>query len=333
MSPQIPPHSARPFGIGSVCPSGRIWRAMFRLLLVLWTLALGVVSAEADEAGSPLPVVTTLPVLKDLVQQIGQPYVRVMSLLSGLESEHSYSPKPSDLVALRKARLLVEIGAGLEVWVAGLIKSAGNPGLTVMTAAEGLHLLDSPEPNKSTASEAAHEGHHHHLGNPHVWLDPDNVSIMVERLAATLMRLDPPHADTYARQAAAYRQTLARTTAELTQQLAPLRDRRIITHHPAWPYFAQRFHLEIVGEIQLQSGAEPSPRHLRTLIERIRRDKIQVIVSEPQLNQKVPRLLADETGARVVVLTPLPGGVPGTDTYLDMLRYNVVQLVQGFTRP
>lgn len=330
---QIPTYNVRRPGAGFGRTCGGSLRARWLLTLLLWTLMPGLVHAASEDSAAPLPVVTTLPVLKDLVQQVGQPYVRVTSLLSGLESEHSYSPKPSDLVAVRKARLLVEIGAGLEVWVAGLIKSAGNPGLTVMTAADGLPLLEVPEAERQGTTGAAHDGHHHRLGNPHVWLDPENVSIMVERLAAALSKLDPPHADTYARQATAYRQALARTTVELTQQLAPLHDRRIITHHPAWPYFAQRFHLEIVGEIQLQSGAEPSPRHLRELIARIRRDGIQVIVSEPQLNQKVPRLLADETGARVVVLTPLPGGVPGTDTYLDMLRYNVVQLVQGFTRP
>ena len=78
-----------------------------------------------------------------------------------------------------------------------------------------------------------------------------------------------------------------------------------------------------------QAGAEPSANHLHALISRIQRDRIRVIVSEPQLNQKIPELLARETGARIVVLTPLPGGLPGTETYLDMLRYDVLQLAKA----
>ncbi|MFO0774904.1 MAG: metal ABC transporter substrate-binding protein [Nitrospiraceae bacterium] len=281
-------------------------------------------SAQATYAEEPLSVITTLPVLKDLVQQVGHEHVRVVSLLSGLESEHSYSPKPSDLVALRKAQLLVEIGAGLEVWVSGLVKSAGNPHLHVVTVSRDIPLIE-----ESGSHEA--EAHHGHVrGNPHVWLDPDNVAMMVTHIATALGQVDPTHADRYTIYAADYRRTLTATTEELRARLAQFTDRRIVTHHPAWPYFARRFQLEIVADIQAQSGSEPSPRHLRQLIERIRRDKIKVVVSEPQLNQKLARLLADETGARLVVLTPLTGGLPGTETYLDMLRYNVLQLVQAF---
>ncbi|GKS56747.1 ABC transporter substrate-binding protein [Nitrospira sp.] len=279
-------------------------------------------------ADEPVPVVTTLPVLKDLVQQIGKTHVRVTSLLTGLENEHSYSPRPSDLIAVRKARVLVQIGAGLEVWVDGLIRSAGNREMTIITAADGVDLLDShahdPMPRFLPTV------HGHVTGNPHIWLDPYNLVPALSRITETLSRLDPTHASEYSRNHAAYLEELRRLTAELIEQLDTLQDRRIITHHPAWPYFARRFQFRVVGEIQTQSGAEPSPRHMQALIQQIRRDHIRVIVSEPQLSQRLPRLLAQEAGARVVLLTPLPGGIPGTDTYLDMLRYNVLQLLRAF---
>lgn len=303
---------------------------MSRAILCLWALGWGLLAPTHAGADVPVSVVTTIPVLKDLVQQVGRSHVHVISLLTGLENEHSYSPKPSDLVAIRKARLFVEIGAGLEVWVGGLIRSASNRELVLVTVSQGIDLIDAdPVPRHGGPSEAAHG---HHAGNPHIWLDPENAALIVRRIADSLSRVDPSHAKDYAHAASAYLSELDRTTVDLVERLRPFSNRRIVTHHPAWPYFARRFQLQIVGEILTQSGAEPSPRHLRSLIELIRRDGVQVIVSEPQLNQKLPRLVAEESGARLVVLTALPGGMPGTDSYLDMLRYNVLQLVRAFER-
>ncbi|MEK6618724.1 MAG: metal ABC transporter substrate-binding protein, partial [Nitrospirota bacterium] len=143
------------------------------------------------------------------------------------------------------------------------------------------------------------------------------------------IKADPDHAPDYRRNQAEYLRQLDQLQIELTERLRGISDRRIVVHHPAWPYFARRFGFRIVGEIVTQAGAEPSALHMQALISRIRTERLRVIVSEPQMNQKIPEVLARETGARVVVLTPLPGGVPGTDNYLDMLRYNVLQLAEA----
>lgn len=312
--------------------AGESSRRLLRMnsLRVLWLVWLACVASwnGVAWADAPIPVVTTIPVLKDLVEQVGGDQVRVLSLLNGLENEHSYSPKPSDLVAVKKARLLVEIGAGLEVWVAGLLRSARNPQLIVVTTAEGIELIGG----ERLAPEHAAAHAQHQVGNPHIWLDPFHAAQMVRRITEALIQAAPSQTDLFRRHETRYLAELAQTTSELLARLRPLSDRRLIVHHPAWPYFAKRFDLQIVGEIQTQSGSEPSPRRLQALIDHIKRDHIRVIVSEPQLNQKLPRLLAQETGAHVVVLTPMPGGVPGTETYLDMLRYNVLQLVDAFGR-
>ena len=169
----------------------------------------------------------------------------------------------------------------------------------------------------------------HRSGNPHVWLDPENAKIMMRHITEAFITLDPDHASEYRRNQADYLLQLDQLQRELVERLRHLADRRIVVYHPAWPYFARRFGFRIVGEIVTQAGAEPSAHHLQALISRIREDRLRVIVSEPQMNQKIPEALARETGARVVVLTPLPGGVAGTETYLDMLRYNVLQLAQA----
>jgi len=279
----------------------------------------------AAPPNEPLNIVVTIPVLKDLTEQVGGPYVRVTSLLSGYENEHTYSPKPSDLIAVRKARLLFEVGIGLEVWVSSLVKNAGSSSLRVITTSKGIALIrDRPDQDNTV-----HDVEEHDRGNPHVWMDPENAATMMRHITEALIQVDPTHAKEYRANQASYLRKLDQLRGDLSDRIAHLADRRFITHHPAWPYFARRFGLQIFGTIQTQSGSEPSALHLHNLIAKIKKNRIKVVVSEVQLSQKIPELLAKETGARVVVLTTLPGGLPHTETYLDMLRYNVLQLANA----
>lgn len=297
-------------------------------LLVLFSPAL---SSSAEPAHNPINIVVTIPVLKDLAEQVGGPHVQVKSLLSGYENEHTYSPKPTDLVAVRKAQLLFEIGTGLEVWVASLVKNAGSPSLRVVTTSQGVGLIR--DHSDLHHNEHQENGEHASGGNPHIWLDPENVAIMLHHITAALIKIDPAHAETYRNNQAAYLQRLDRLRNELSDRVKPLSDRRFVAHHPAWPYMARRFGFDIAATIQVQTGTEPSALQLQALIAKIRKDHIKVIVSEIQLSQKLPDLLSKETKARVVVLTTLPGGLPGTESYLDMLRYNVLQLASALETP
>ncbi len=287
----------------------------------------GVLPSRA-EARDPISIVVTIPVLKDLAQQVGGSHVRVASLLSGYENEHTYSPKPSDLVAIRKAQLLIQVGIGLEVWVGGLVKNAGTPSLRIVTTSQGVGLIrDHMDLHQDRSAKKGSEitsG-----GNPHIWMDPENVAIMLRHITEALIKTDPAHAEDFRNNQAAYLQQLDKLCKELLDRVKQLPDRRFIAHHPAWPYMARRFGFDIAGTIQRQSGTEPSALQLQSLIGKIEKGQIKVIVSEIQLNQKLPDLLAKETNARVVVLTTLPGGLPGTETYLDMLRYNVLQLANA----
>lgn len=302
------------------------WR-LCASLLVLQLLLCAIVPAGALASAprDPLNVVVTIPVLKDFVEQVGGPYVSVTSLLKGYENEHTYSPKPSDLIAVRKARLLFQVGIGLEIWVSPLVKNAGSPSLRVVTTSTGIGLIGDAH-----ISDDDHTGHEEAAGgNPHVWLDPANAATMIRHITEALIQSDPDHADDYRQNQAAYITRLDGLQSELAGRVKDLADRKFVAHHPAWPYLARRFRFEIVGTIQVQSGGEPSARHIQDLIQVMKRQKVKLVVSEIQLSQKFPDLLAKETGARVVVLTTLPGGLPRTETYLDMLRYNVLQLVNA----
>jgi ABC-type Zn uptake system ZnuABC Zn-binding protein ZnuA len=267
-------------------------------------------------SATPLKVVATLPILKEFAEQVGREHVEVTSLITGFESEHSYSPKPSDLRAINEARLLLEIGLGLEVWVKGLVKNAGSRGLNVVTTSRGISIIrDAGDPDPH--------------GNPHIWLDPENAMIMTRHIAQALIEADPANAPGYRSNLDEYLKRLSETAQQLQGRVALLRDRRIIAYHPAWPYFARRFGFRIEGDIIRQVGSEPTAAHLARLARRMKTEKIKVIVSEPQLNQKLAQTLAMETGARVVVLSTLPGAIKGTETYLSMLQYDVARLVEA----
>jgi ABC-type Zn uptake system ZnuABC Zn-binding protein ZnuA len=295
------------------------WIILISYALLATPLAFAALPTE------PLNIVVTIPVLKDLTEQVGGPHVRVTSLLNGYENEHTYSPKPSDLVAVRKARLLFEVGIGLEVWVSSLVKNAGSASLRVVTTSKGIALLRD-RPDRGGASHAVDE---EERGNPHVWLDPENAMTMMRHITEALIQVDPAHATEYRTNQASYLRKLDQLRQDLSDRITRLVDRRFIAHHPAWPYLARRFGFQIVGTIQPQSGSEPSALQLHGLIAKIKKERIKVVVSEIQLSQKIPDLLAKETGARVVVLTTLTGGLPNTETYIDMLRYNVLQLTNA----
>src|SRR4030067_548388 len=130
-----------------------------------------------------IKVVTTLNILEDFVRNIGGERVEVRSLLSGLESEHTYSPKPSDIITVKEAQVLVEIGLGLEVWVASLVRNASNSKLVVVTTSNGIPLLRNEEVDT--------HGHDSHLGNPHIWLDPERAKSMIRHITDTLSKIDP----------------------------------------------------------------------------------------------------------------------------------------------
>jgi ABC-type Zn uptake system ZnuABC Zn-binding protein ZnuA len=278
-------------------------------------------SAQPIFSSDPLNVVVTVPVLKDFAEQVGGSHVRVISLLAGSENEHTYSPRPGDLVAVRKARVFIEVGMGLEVWVGALVRNAGNARLLVVTTSKNIARIA----DRALDSDA----HDHAAGNPHVWLDPENARLMVGEIAEAFAEADPVHAGDYRANRDRYAHRIGALEAELADQMRSVTDRRIVVHHPAWPYFAKRFGLDIAGEIITQPGAESSARHMQALVKKILEGHIRVIVSEPQLNQKLPQMLARETGARLIVLTAMPGGLPGTGTYLDMLRYNVMKLAEA----
>tara|TARA_B100000315_G_scaffold225997_1_gene232628 strand:- start:4262 stop:5167 length:906 start_codon:yes stop_codon:yes gene_type:complete len=292
--------------------------------LILGFLLTGIASSVNAKPNATIIVVTTLPVLEDYVKQIGREHVTVTSLISGLENGHNYALKPSDILEVRQAHMFVTIGAGLEIWANQLVKIAQNHSLEIVVASKGIALLRNTGTIPTTHTK-------HALGNPHVWLDPENAKSIVRQITTRLIKLDRSNQRTYLDNQAEYLRTLDTLQTNIKHRVKKLSDRRFVSYHPAWPYFARRFGFKIAGNIIEQPEAEPSAKHLSALAQYIKKERIKVIVSEPQLNQKIPRILAEETGAHVVILTANPGALPGTDTYTKMLQFNVSVLIKMLT--
>ena len=288
---------------------------MFRIVAVLALL----LATSPGWASTALRVATTLPDLADWVAQLGGDRVEVVSLLHGAEDPHTYEPTHSDAKTLAGSRVLVKVGLGLEEWLDGLVANANNSELMVVEAGAGLAKVADPGAS----------GHGDHpAGNPHVWLDPANAATMCERIARQLEVADPAAGAFYAKRLQDYQKRLQAAAAGIRARVAKLPDRRFISYHPAWPYFAQAFGLEVVDVVTPIPGQEPSAKRITVLIKTIRADGIRVLVTEPQLPSEIPALLAEETGIQVVTLSPILGSGTATD-YLGQLRSNADTLLRA----
>jgi ABC-type Zn uptake system ZnuABC Zn-binding protein ZnuA len=276
---------------------------------------------------APIPVVTTLPFLKEFVERVGGASVTVTNLINGAADIDTYTPTPDDLVAVGQARLLVQLGVGMEAWTIPMIKAANNPHIAIVTAGRGVPLL-----RDSMIDNADATGNAHGSGNPHIWLDPENAKMMIRTITDAMIKIAPAKRAAFLANQARYLKAIDVVEATIKQQVRRLKDRRIVTDHATWPYFARRFGFQIMGVIAEAQG-ETSMSAQADLTALIRRTRIKVIVTEPHLSSGVARTVAEQTGAELVTIASLPGTLPATDTYLDMLSYDARQLIEALSRP
>lgn len=269
-------------------------------------------------AGEKIKVVTTIPTLKDFVKQVGGEKVEVISLLKGGEDLHTFDPRPSDTRAVYNAGILIKIGIGLDNWADKVATASGNKKLTVIEASTGVNVLSSPDENPS-----------HSHGNPHIWHDPENAKIMVENIYQSLIRVSPAHAGYFKANRDTYMAGLTELNKELDSSLSEIQDRRVVTYHPGWGYLLNRFHLRELFSIEKAPGREPSAREIAEAIDRIRTEKVKLILGEPEAPKKMLGIISRESGAMAVNLAPEIGSLPEIGSYIEMMRYNVGEIARG----
>ena len=270
--------------------------------------------------GDRLPVVASTSVLADLVRNVGGDLVSVTSLVPKNGDVHTFAARPSDILSVARARLLIMNGLGLDDWLERTIANAsadGTPLLKLGADLPGVTLLSGED-----------------LGtqNPHLWMDVAYAQLYVDRIAAALVSVDAAHAADYERQATAYRDRLAALDAEIRAQIAtvPVANRRVVMFHDAFPYYARAYGITIVGVAVPAPGQDPSAGYTSQLIDAIRTGNVRAIFSESQFPAKLVEQLAAETGA--VVKANLFDDSLGDDpvtSYEALMRWDTEQLVEA----
>ena len=261
-------------------------------------------------SGPPrLVVAASINPLADFVRAVGDGLVDVITLVPPGASPHTYELKPSQVTEVAKARLLVLNGAGLEYWAGRLVSAVGSDKLAVVDTSRGLPLLD--------------EGPH--AANPHVWLDVRQAMVQVRHIREALVQADPAHAAAYEANATAYLARLEQLDAEIAKQVSQWRQRRFISFHPAWVYFARRYGLEQAAVIESFPGREPSPADVAHVVEVAKRIGARAVFAEPQFSSKAAEVIAQESGARVLFLDPL-GSTLEHGGYVELMRHDVAQM-------
>lgn len=302
--------------------------AVFLFLFLSTVLSLpGGVLAQGP-AAAPIPVAASIGPLGDFCRKVGGARVQVTVLIPSGASPHVFEPTPREVAQAVRAKVLVYVGAGLDPWVERLAASSTAASQIRVVAVAGLPLLTEAT---SVAQEEGdiprHAGQEHrHLpgtGNPHVWLDPVLAQDISRRIAAALIQADPDHRESYEANLKAFLQDLEALHQEAARRTAAFAIREFVSFHPSFTYFARRYGLKEVGVIEISPGREPTPGHIRRIVEAIRRYGVRVVFAEPQLSPRTAAVIAREAGVRVLLLDPLGGRPPYGDDYLRLMRYNL----------
>jgi ABC-type Zn uptake system ZnuABC Zn-binding protein ZnuA len=303
-----------------------------RMATWLWVsfAALGLLAfsreAPAAALNSPVSAVTSNTVLADLVRNVGGDAVRVRSLTPAGVDPHTFQPTPDSIKVLSQARLVFFNGAGLEEWWDKTIRSVKTPGVPVIELSEGLTSIKTPGHSHGPQS-------HTEAPDPHVWLDPTLVKAYVEKIRDALKQADASNAVLYADRAKAYHAKLDELDAWIRSEVEkiPAARRKVVTFHNAFQYFARRYGLVVHGFVVVSPGKEPSAKALAELTRHIKQEQIPAVFAEADFNAKMLEVLARDAGVKVV--TNLYDGSlsngPPADTYLNMMRHNVTQMVNA----
>ena len=310
-----------------------------------WTGFGGTVLASA--ATAKVAVSASILPLGDFCRNIGGEQVEVQVLVPPGASPHVFEPSPTTVAKTMKSRVLVYVGAGLDPWVARLVKIHGAKDFVVVEAVQGIPLIkevghhhhDHEKPHEPghpwpATKEDKKEHfivaeHSHHQGNPHVWLDPVLAQDICRRIAQAFIQVDPQHQKQYENNLSAYLGKLEELHQEITKKVATFRHRDYVTFHPAFAYFSRRYGLREVGVIEAAPGREPSPRHLQKIITAIKNTGVNAVFAEPQLSPRVAKVIAQEAGVKVLFLDPLGGRPPYGSDYLKLMRHNLAVLAQA----
>ncbi|HTM45944.1 MAG TPA: metal ABC transporter substrate-binding protein [Polyangiaceae bacterium] len=303
-------------------------KQLFIALLILTAVVLCPKPASAE-----LRVVTTTTDLGYFASTIGSNKVHIDTICQGTQDPHFVQARPSYMVTLSRADLVVAVGLELEVgWLPSLIQGARNPAINpgrpgYFEASSAIQAIDIPQGGVDRS-----RGDIHPFGNPHFWLDPLNAKLATHAIAERMAQLDPANAEFFRANARAFEQRIDAKMAQWTAQMAPFKGTKIASYHATFNYFHKRFGLDGIGYLEDRPGIPPSPAHLVDLIRQIRDQHVPVIFHESFYDRSTSDMVGARSGAQVLVLPTSVGGANGTATYEQLIDTLINQFLAAMKK-
>jgi zinc/manganese transport system substrate-binding protein len=300
---------------------------MKRMRCVVFAVLL--LAASLTRADAAIRVVATIPDLADMARHIGGDLLEVKSIATGVEDIHAVPMKPSFATLLNRADVVILLGLEAEhAYLPGLLEAARNPKL--LPDAPGYidcSVYITPLEVPTRLDRAL--GDVHPRGNPHFNLDPVAGKAMARAIADGLSRNYPEHKATFQHNLAAYLAILDAAITKWQAEAAPLRGVKLVSYHPDMIYFAERFGMAQTGTIEIRPGVDPTPGHIVELEEQMRREGVKIVVRELHYPATLATTVAQRTGATLVELPAMVGGVPEAKDYLSFIDYNIRTMLKA----
>jgi zinc/manganese transport system substrate-binding protein len=289
-----------------------------------------VFAALPISAQSKLNVITTTEDLAAIAREVAGDHASVDSIARGYQDPHFVEAKPSFILKLQKADILVLVGKELEIgWLPPLIQQSrnskiqqGGPGY--VDASLHAAILDIPQGQITRAM-----GDVHPQGNPHYWLDPENGKRIAKDLAEKFSQARPADRAYFEQRLADFTSRLDAAMKRWQAQMAPFKGTKVVTYHRSFPNFADRFGLDIIGYVEPRPGIPPSPQHTLDLMNEMKRQNVKLVLVEPYFDLKTPNAIGRDTGAQVLVMPPSVGGVKEVTDYITLFDYDINLLTEA----
>ena len=300
--------------------------------IAMFTVALALVGASA-RAQSKLNVMTTTEDLASIAREVGGDRITVESMAKGYQDPHFVEAKPSFILKLQKADLLVLVGRELEIgWLPPLIQQSRNA--KIQAGADGYldaslqaQILEIPSGEITRAM-----GDVHPLGNPHYWMDPENGKRVGKAIADKLTHFRPNDRAYFTMRLTDFTSRLDEAEKRWLGMMAPYKGTKMVTYHRSFPNFAERFGLNIVGYVEPRPGIPPTPQHTLDLMNEMKRQNVKLVLVEPYFDLKTPQAIGRETGAQVLVMPPSVGGVKDVPDYFKLFDYDINLLIDAMKK-
>jgi zinc/manganese transport system substrate-binding protein len=291
------------------------------------------VALACQGATAKLNIVSATEDLAAIAAEVGGDRIAVESIAKGYQDPHFVEPKPSFLLKLQKADLLLVVGLQLEIgWLPPLITQSRNSKIQqgaggYMDMSQFCEILEIP-----TGQVTRAEGDVHPLGNPHYWLNPENGRRMAKALQTKFSELRPDDRAFFAQREADFEKRLSDAEKRWDAQMAPYRGRKVVTYHRSLPNFCERFGLVVVDYVEPKPGIPPTPSHTLELINTMKRENIKLILVEPYFDLRTPNSIAQAVGGSVAQIMPSVGGVKEITDYFKLFDYDINLLTATFAK-